>query len=133
MRACSLEWKGNWDDHLPLMEFSYNNSYHSSLGLAPYEALYGRRCRSPLCWFEVGEKQLLGPDIVQDATQKIVKIKEKLLAAQSRQKSYADNRRRNLEFQVGDMVFLKVSPWKGLIRFGKKGKLNPRFISLLRY
>ena len=89
LRACALEWRGNWDDYLPLMEFVYNNSYHSSLGVAPYEALYGRKCRSLLCWYEVGERQMLGPDLVEDATRKIITIRERLLTAhtaQSRQK-----------------------------------------------
>ena len=81
LRAYALEWRGNWDDYLPLMEFAYNNSYHSSLGVAPYEALYGRKCKSPLCWYEVGERQMLGPDLVEDATRKIIAIKERLLTA----------------------------------------------------
>ncbi|KAI9162325.1 hypothetical protein LWI28_026169 [Acer negundo] len=96
--------------------------------MAPYEALYGRRCRSPICWNEVGERKLLGLELVQVTTEKIRLIKERLLTAHSRQKSYADKRRCDLEFQVGDYVFLKVSPWKGVFRFGKKGKLSPRFI-----
>ena len=128
LRACVLEFGGSWDDHLPLVEFSYNNSYHTSIQCAPYEALYGRKCRSPLSWLEVGERQLTRPDIVQETTDKIKTIQERLKAARDRQKSYADNRRKPLEFQVGDKVLLKVSPWKGLLRFGKKGKLSPRFI-----
>ncbi|KAJ9556981.1 hypothetical protein OSB04_011595 [Centaurea solstitialis] len=128
LRACVLEFGGSWDDHLPLVEFSYNNSYHTSIQCAPYEALYGRKCRSPLNWLEVGESRLLRPDIVQETTDKIKLVQEKLKAARDRQKSYADNRRKPLEFQVGDKVLLKVSPWKGLIRFGKKGKLSPRFV-----
>ncbi|KAJ9557171.1 hypothetical protein OSB04_011785 [Centaurea solstitialis] len=128
LRACMLEFGGSWDDHLPLVEFSYNNSYHASIQCAPYEALYGRKCRSPLNWLEVGESRLLRPDIVQETTDKIKLVQEKLKAARDRQKSYADNRRKPLEFQVGDKVLLKVSPWKGLIRFGKKGKLSPRFV-----
>ncbi|KAJ9553748.1 hypothetical protein OSB04_017793 [Centaurea solstitialis] len=127
-RACVLEFGGSWDDHLPLVEFSHNNSYHASIQCAPYEALYGRKCRSPLNWLEVGESRLLRPDIVQETTDKIKLVQEKLKAARDRQKSYADNRRKPLEFQVGDKVLLKVSPWKGLIRFGKKGKLSPRFV-----
>ncbi|KAJ9542079.1 hypothetical protein OSB04_028585 [Centaurea solstitialis] len=95
---------------------------------APYEALYGRKCRSPLNWLEVGESRLLRPDIVQETTDKIKLVQEKLKAAGDRQKSYADNRRKPLEFQVGDKVLLKVSPWKGLIRFGRKGKLSPCFV-----
>ncbi|KAJ9556156.1 hypothetical protein OSB04_010770 [Centaurea solstitialis] len=124
LRACVLEFGGSWDDHLPLVEFSYNNSYHTSIPCAPYEALYGRKCRSPLNWLEVGENRLFRPDIVQETTDKIKLLK----TARDRQKSYADNRRKPLEFQVGDRVLLKVSPWKGLIRFGKKGKLSPRFV-----
>ncbi|KAJ9566214.1 hypothetical protein OSB04_002180 [Centaurea solstitialis] len=128
LRACVLEFGGSWDDHLPLVEFSYNNSYHTSIQCAPYEALYGRKCRSPLNWLEVGESRLIRPDIVQETTDKIKLVQEKLKAARDRQKSYADNRRKPVEFQVGDRVLLKVSPWKGLIRFGKKGKLSPRYV-----
>lgn len=96
--------------------------------MAPYEALYGRKCRSPVGWFDVGETGLIGPDVIQQAVDKVKLIRGRLLAAQSRQKSYADNRRRPLEFQIGDWVFLKVSPMKGVMRFGKKGKLSPRYI-----
>ncbi|KAJ9561553.1 hypothetical protein OSB04_006713 [Centaurea solstitialis] len=128
LRACVLEFGGRWDDHLPLVEFSYNNKYHTSIQCVPYEALYGRKYRSPLNWLEVGESQLIRPDIVQEMTDKIKIIQEKLKTARDRQKSYAENRRKPLEFQVGDRVLLKVSPWKGLFRFGKSGKLSPRFI-----
>ena len=110
------------------MEFAYNNSFHVSIGMAPFEALYGRPCRSPLCWEEIGESQLLSPEVVQKTTKKIELIKQRLALAQDRQKSYADNRRKDLMFEVGDHVFLKVSPTKGIVRFGKRGKLNPRFI-----
>ncbi|KAI3696046.1 hypothetical protein L1987_79055 [Smallanthus sonchifolius] len=119
---------GNWDTHLPLAEFSYNNSYHTSIKAAPFEALYGRKCRSPLCWAEVGEKHLTGPEIVQETTDKIFKIKDRLKAARDRQKSYADNRRKPLEFKIGDRVMLKFSPWKGVARFGNRGKLNLRYV-----
>ncbi|KAJ9542437.1 hypothetical protein OSB04_028943 [Centaurea solstitialis] len=128
LRACVLEFGGSWDGHLPLVEFSYNNSYHASIQCAPYEALYGRKCRSPLNWLEVGENRLFRPDVVQETTDKIKMVQEKLKVARDRQKSYAHNRRKPLEFQVGDKVLLKVSPWKGLIRFGKKGKPSPRFV-----
>ncbi|KAD2805351.1 hypothetical protein E3N88_38728 [Mikania micrantha] len=128
LRACVIDFGGSWDTHLPLVEFSYNNSYHTSIQAAPFEALYGRKCRSPLCWNEIGESKLTGPEIVQETTDKIHKIKERMKAAQDRQKSYADRRRRPLEFSVGDKVMLKVSPWKGTVRFGKHGKLNPRYI-----
>ena len=138
LRACVIDFGKAWDTHLPLVEFSYNNSYHTSIKAAPFEALYGRKCRSPLCWAEVGDTQLArgqtsdstltGPEIIRETTEKIVQIRERLKASRDRQKSYADKRRKPLEFQVGDRVLLKVSPWKGLIRFGKRGKLNPRYI-----
>ena len=128
LRACALDLKGNWDDYLPLVEFAYNNSFQDSIGMAPFEVLYGRRCRSPVCWDDVGEKKLLGPELVQLTVEKVFLIKERLKAAQSRQKSYTDNRRRDLEFEVGDHVFLKVSPMKSIMRFGRKGKLSPRFV-----
>ena len=114
LRACAMDMKGNWHDHLPLIEFAYNNNYHSSIHMAPYEALYGRKCRSPICWEEVGERKLLGPELVQMTTKKIKLIRERLKAAQSRQKSYADKRRRDLEFQIEDFVFLKVSLFSGV-------------------
>ena len=110
------------------MEFAYNNSYQATIQMSPYEALYGRRCRTPMCWDEVGERKLLGPEYVQMTTDKIQLIRERLKTAQSRQKSCADIRRKDLEFEVGDKVFLKLSPWKGIVRFEKRGKLSPRFI-----
>ncbi|GKE12573.1 reverse transcriptase domain-containing protein, partial [Tanacetum coccineum] len=116
----------SWDVHLPLAEFSYNNSYHSRC--APFEALYGRRCRSPVLWAEIRERSLIGPELIQETTDKVVLIKEKLKAARDRQKSHADNRRKPLKFKVGDRVMLKLSPWKGVIHFGKKGKLAPRYV-----
>ncbi|KAD0234949.1 hypothetical protein E3N88_44571 [Mikania micrantha] len=100
----------------------------TSLKSAPFEALYGRKCRTPICWFEVGEGQLTGPELILDTTDKVNQIRERLKAAQDRQKSYADKRRKPLEFEVNDKVMLKVSPWKGTIRFGKRGKLSPRYI-----
>ncbi|GJY47372.1 putative reverse transcriptase domain-containing protein [Tanacetum coccineum] len=127
-RACVIDFGSSWDRHLPLVEFSYNNSYHASIKAAPYEALYGRKCRSPVCWSEVGDSQLTGPELIRDTTEKIIQIKNRLLTARSRQKSYADRRTKPLEFEVGDMVLLKVSPWKGVVRFGKRGKLSPRYI-----
>jgi hypothetical protein len=123
-----LEFGGNWEDLLPLVEFAYNNSHQTTIGMAPYEALYGRKCRTLICWEEVGERKLLGPEMVQLTTDKVRVIKKRMKEAQDRQKSYADRRRRPLEFQVGDKVFLKVAPWKGIIRFGVKGKLAPRYI-----
>ncbi|GJR70473.1 putative reverse transcriptase domain-containing protein [Tanacetum coccineum] len=128
LRACVIDFGSSWDRHLPLVEFSYNNSYHASIKAAPYEALYRRKCRSPVCLSEVGDSQLTGPELIRDTIEKIVQIKNRLLAARSRQKSYADRKTKTLEFEVGDMVLLKVSPWKGTIRFGKSGKLSPRYI-----
>ena len=128
LRACAIELPGSWDKHLPLAEFAYNNSYQSSIGMAPYEALYGRKCRSPICWTEVSERAVIGPDIVDETTQKIEMIREKLLTAQSRQKSYADKRRRPLEFEEGDHVFLKVSPMTGVGRSIRAKKLSPRYM-----
>ena len=96
--------------------------------MAPYEALYGRPCRSPLCWTEVGESSITGPDLIRDTSGKVSLIRQCLLTAQSRQKSYADVRRRPLEFEVGDHVFLKVMSKRGVVRFGKHGKLSPKFI-----
>ncbi|GJS30173.1 putative reverse transcriptase domain-containing protein [Tanacetum coccineum] len=128
LRACVIDFGGSWDRHLPLVEFSYNNSYHASIKAAPFEALYGRKCRSPVCWNEVGDSQLTGPELIRETTEKIIQIKNRLLTARSRQKSYADVRRKPMEFNVGDMVMLKVSPWKGVIRFGKRGKLSPRYV-----
>ena len=114
------------DIHLPLIEFAYNNSYHASIEMAPYEALYGRKCRSLLFW-EVGERQLTSPELVQITSEKIPIIQQRLKTAFSRQKSYADPKRKDVSFSPGDLVFLKVSPMKGVMRFGKKGKLALRY------
>ncbi|GJR53583.1 reverse transcriptase domain-containing protein [Tanacetum coccineum] len=102
--------------------------YHTSIKAAPFEALYGRKCRSPVCWAEVGEAQLTGPEIIHETTEKIFKIMDRMQAARDRQKSYADKRHRPFEFEVRDKVMLKVVPWKGVMRFGKRGKLNPCYI-----
>ncbi|GJR75613.1 putative reverse transcriptase domain-containing protein [Tanacetum coccineum] len=126
--CCVIDFGKGWVKHLPLAEFSYNNSYHASIKAAPYEALYGRKCRSPVCWAEVGEAQLTGPELIQETTEKIVLIKQRMQAAQDRQKSYADRKRKPMEYEVRDRVMLKVSPWKGVVRFGKRGKLNPRYV-----
>nr|GEX97616.1 putative reverse transcriptase domain-containing protein [Tanacetum cinerariifolium] len=128
LRACMLDFRKNWDRHLPLVEFSYNNSYHTSIKAAPFEALYGRNCRSPVCWVKVGDAQLTGLAIIHETTEQIIQIKSRIQAARDRQKSYANIRRKPMVFQVGDMVMLKVSPWKGVVRFGKRGKLNPRYV-----
>ncbi|KAL4022776.1 hypothetical protein IC575_016521 [Cucumis melo] len=128
LRACALEFSGSWDSHLRLMEFAYNNSYQATIGMAPFEAVYGRCCRSPVCWEKLGEQRLLGPELVHTTNAAIQRIRAHMLTAQSRHKSYADVRHKDLEFDVGDMVFLKVAPMKGVMRFKKKGKLSPCFV-----
>ncbi|GKC65712.1 reverse transcriptase domain-containing protein [Tanacetum coccineum] len=128
LRACVIDFGKCWDIHLPLVEFSYNNSNYTSIKAALFEALYGHKCRSPICWAEVGEAQLTGLEIIHETTEKIFQIKKRIQAARNRQKSLDDRNRKPMEFQVGDMVMLKVSPWKRVIRFGKRRKLNPRYI-----
>nr|GFB40169.1 hypothetical protein [Tanacetum cinerariifolium] len=183
LRSCALEWTGNWDDYICLVEFAYNNSWHASIKCAPFEMLYGRKCRAPICWDQVGERVIEGPEMIEVTNAKVAVAKEKLREARTRQKSYADKHRRalefqpgdhvflkvgerviegpemievtnakvvvdneklkeartrqksyadkhrrSLEFQPGDHVFLKVSPARGVRRFGIKGKLSPRFI-----
>src|SRR5207237_7644007 len=123
LRACTLTYSKNWEECLPLAEFAYNNSYQKSLQMTPFEALYGRRCRTPLNWSEPGERVIFGPDIVQEAEGRVQLIQKHLKAAQSRQKSYADQRCRSLVFQVGDYVYLQVSPMKAIHHFGVNGKL----------
>ncbi|GJT51609.1 retrovirus-related pol polyprotein from transposon TNT 1-94 [Tanacetum coccineum] len=112
LRAFVIDFGKGWERHLPLIEFSYNNSYHASIKVAPFEALYGRKCQSPVCWAEVGDVQLTRPKIIHETTKKIVQIRQRLQAARDRQRSYANVRRKPLEFQVGDHVMLKVSPKK---------------------
>ncbi|GKA35266.1 putative reverse transcriptase domain-containing protein [Tanacetum coccineum] len=115
LHACVIDFGKGWVKHLPLAEFSYNNSYHASIKAAPYEALYGRKCRSLVYWAEVGEDQLTGPELIQETTEKIVLIKQRMQAAQDRQKNYVDQKRKPMEFKVGNRVMLKVSPWKGVV------------------
>ena len=127
-RGCVLDFPRNWDKYIPLMEFAYNNSYQSSIDMAPYEALYGRRCRTPMCWIEMNEHKIIGPELVKDTEEKVQIIQQRLKASCDRQRSYANLKRKDIEYEVGDKVFLKVSPWKKILRFGRKGKLSPRFI-----
>nr|GEW03880.1 putative reverse transcriptase domain-containing protein [Tanacetum cinerariifolium] len=117
----------SWVNHLSLVEFSYNNTYHASIKAAPFEALYDQKCRSPVCWVEVGEVKFLGPEIVQETTEKIIQIKKRIKATCDRQKSYSDLKRKMMEFQVGYRVMLNVSPWKRVVHFGKREKLNLRY------
>ncbi|WVZ76147.1 LOW QUALITY PROTEIN: hypothetical protein U9M48_024145 [Paspalum notatum var. saurae] len=130
LRACAIQYGTSWDKCLPYAEFSYNNSYQASLKKSPFEALYGRRCRTPLFWDQIGEKQVFGPGIIEDAEQQLRVVQENLKIAQSRQKSYADNCRRELNFKVDDFVYLKVSPMRGIKheREVSQGKLAPRYI-----
>ncbi|GJY10725.1 putative reverse transcriptase domain-containing protein [Tanacetum coccineum] len=107
LRACVIDFGDSWDVHLPLAEFSYNNSYHSSIRCALFEALYGRKCRSPVLWAEIGEGSVIGPELVLETTYKVVLIKENLKAARDHQKSYADKRRKPLEFEVGPFEILE--------------------------
>jgi hypothetical protein len=126
LRACALQDKSRWDKRLPYAEFSYNNSYQASLKMSPFQALYGS-CRT-LHWDQPREKQVFGPDILLEAEENIKMVQENLKIAQSRQQSNADTRRRELSFEVGDFVYLKVSPIRGVRRFGVKGKLAPRYV-----
>jgi hypothetical protein len=128
LRACALQDQSAWDKRLPYAEFSYNNSHQASLKMSPFQALYGRSCRTPLQWDQPREKQVFGPDILLEAEENIKMVRENLKIAQSRQRSYADTRRRDLSFEVGDFVYLKVSPIRGVRRFGVKGKLAPRYV-----
>jgi hypothetical protein len=128
LRAFALQYGRSWDKSLPYAEFFYNNSYQESLKMALFEMLYGRRCQTPLFWSETGERKVFGPDILQEAEKQVHMVRENLRVAQSRQRSYADHRRRELSFKVGDFVYLKVSPMRGLRCFKVRGKLAPRFI-----
>ncbi len=128
LRACALDFGKSWDKSLPYVEFSYNNSYQASLQMAPFEALYGRKCRTPLLWDQTGERQVFGTDILKEAEEKVKVIQANLKVAQSRQKSYADTRRRELAFEEGDFVYLRVTPLHGVRRFHTKGKLAPCFV-----
>jgi hypothetical protein len=128
LRACALQYGRSWDKSLPYLEFSYNNSYQESLKMASFEMLYGCRCQTPLFWSETVERKVFGPDILQEAEKQVCMVRENPWIVQSRQKSYADHRRRKLSFEVGDFVYLNVSPKRGLHRFKVRGKLAPRFI-----
>jgi hypothetical protein len=130
LRACVLTDGLKWDKHLPLAKFSYNNSYQESIKMSSFEALYGRPCLTPLSWSKSGERFIFGPDIVTEAEEKVKQIQANILATQSRQKSYTDKRSSPMEFEVGDYVYLRVSPMKDVRHFSIKGKLAPRYIGL---
>jgi hypothetical protein len=128
LRACTLKYGKSWDKSLPYAEFSYNNSYQVSIKMAPFEALYARQCTTPLFWSQAGESPVFGPEVLNDAERQVQIIRENLKVTQSRQKSYANKRRRDLSFEVGDFIYLKVSPMRGTRRFKVKGKLAPRYV-----
>ncbi len=128
LRSCVIEFEESWDRYVPLAEFAYNNSYQASIQMAPYEALYGRKCRTLVCWNELGKDKLVGPDLVKQTEEKVKLIKANLKVASNRQKFYVDLNRKEIEYAVGDKLFLKVSLWKKVLRFGRNGKLSPRFI-----
>jgi len=109
LRTCVLDHLGAWDEVLPLIEFTYNNNFHASIDMAPYEALYGRKCRTPLCWYQDGEAVLVRPELLEQTTEKVKMERDRIQTSQSRQKAYADRRRRPLEFAVDDHVFLGVT------------------------
>jgi hypothetical protein len=128
LRACTLQYRRSWYKSLPYVEFSYNNSYQERLKMAPFKVLYGHRCRTPLFWNETIEWKAFGLDILQEAERQVHTARENIWTTQSRHKSYADPRQKELSFKVGDYVYLKVSSMRSLRHFKVWGKLTPRFI-----
>ncbi|KAL0557218.1 hypothetical protein IC582_005736 [Cucumis melo] len=128
LQACALEFPDSWDSHLHLMEFAYNNSFQATIGMTPFEALYDKCCGFPVCWDEIDEQRLMCSKLVQSTNEAIQKIRSLMQTAHSRQKSYANVRRKDFEFNVGDKVFLKVAPMKGIQRFERRGNLSPCFV-----
>jgi hypothetical protein len=128
LRACAISFGKNWEKCLPFAEFSYNNSFQSSLGMAPFEALYGRKCQTPLNWSKTGERQFFGPDMIKEAEDQVRIIQEHLKTAQSHQKSYYDRHHQDVSYEIGEKAYLRVTPLKGIHRFGIKGKLAPRYV-----
>ena len=110
LQGCVSDFSGSWDRYIPLMKFAYDNSYQSGISMAPYEAWYGRRCRTPMCWTKLDEHKIVGPDLVKDTKEKVQIIQQRLKAFNDRQRSYANLNRKYIEFEVEDKVFLKVSP-----------------------
>ena len=128
LRDYVLDFPGSWDRYIPLMEFAYNNNYQSNIGMALYEALYGRRCRTPTSWTKLDEHKIIGPNLVKDTEEKVHIIQQRLKVSSDRQRSYANLKRKDIEYEVGDKVFSKVSSWKKILRLGRKGKPSPRCI-----
>ena len=128
LKAYILTYGKDWEQSLPYAEFSYNNSYQGILDMSPFEALYGRKCRTPLMWSEEGRRSLVGPALVKEAVERVAEIREKLKAVQYGQKSYADKKRQEISFDPGDVIYFKVSPIRGTRRFQVHRKLAPRYI-----
>src|SRR3954464_14193239 len=128
LRACALDYGTSWDESMPYAEFSYNTSYQASIEMAPFEFLYGRKCTTPLLWSGVGERNVFGPELIKEAEEKVKLVKDRLKIAQSRQKSDADPKHREFTYHIGDRAYLRVSPLRGVKRFGVKGKLAPRYV-----
>lgn len=128
LRACVLEFQQSWVKSLSFVEFSYNNSYQASIQMAPYEAFYGRKCRSPTCWSDISDSLVLGPELIRDTVEQVKVIQAKMKAAQDRQNSYAYLRCKPISYEVGDQVLLKVCPMKGVMHFGQKGKLSSKYV-----
>ena len=123
-----MDNKTQWEKYLPLVEFAYNNSYHSSIGMPPYKALYGRPCRMLLSWNRLEDRVTFGPELIQEMEEQVIQIRQRLKEAQDRQKSYADAHRTDRSYKVGDQVCIRIRPNKNTIRFGKETKLSPQFI-----
>jgi hypothetical protein len=128
LRACVLTYNTDWEKSLPYAEFSYNNNFQASLKMAPFEALYGRKCLTSLMWSEVGERTFFSPTTIAEAEENVAKLRETLKIPQSRQKSYTDPKRKDILFDVGESVYLRVSPLRGTKRFHVKGNLFTRYI-----
>jgi hypothetical protein len=126
LQACVISFGKNWEKCLPFAEFSYNNSFQSSLGMAPFEALYGRKCRTPLNWSETGERQFFGPDMIKEAEDQVRIIRERLILRENW--SYYDRHHQDVSYEIGEKAYLRVTPLKGVHRFGIKGKLAPRYV-----
>jgi len=128
LRICVLDHLGNWDEILTLVEFTYNNNYQASIEMTPFKTLYGRKCKTPLCWFQDGENVVIGPTLIQQTNEKVKTIQKRLKTSLERQKSYANQRRRPLEFSVGEHVFFRVTLFTGVGRAIKSKKLTLKFI-----
>jgi hypothetical protein len=125
IRMYVMDNQTQWEKYIPLVEFAYNNSYHSSIRMPPYEALYGRPCRTPLSWDRLEDQVRVGIELIQEMEEQVIQIRKRLKEAQDRQKSYADVHRTDQSYEVGDQVFIRIRPNKSTIRFRKGTKLSP--------